>query len=78
MVHLETKGYVHRDIAARYVGDSPSLWDYVMLLIKVGVVNDVIVVGVVYRNVLVTTPEVVKLADFGLSRGLQDGNYYVG
>ena len=25
-----------------------------------------------------TTPEVVKLADFGLSRGLEDGNYYVG
>ena len=25
-----------------------------------------------------TTPQVVKLADFGLSRGLQDGNYYVG
>lgn len=25
-----------------------------------------------------TTPEVVKLADFGLSRGLQDGDYYVG
>ena len=30
------------------------------------------------RNVLVTTPEVVKLADFGLSRGLQDSDYYVG
>ena len=30
------------------------------------------------RNVLVANPEVVKLADFGLSRGLQDGNYYVG
>ena len=34
--------------------------------------------GCGYRNVLVTTPEVVKLADFGLSRGLQDGDYYVG
>ena len=46
MVHLETKNYVHRDIAA--------------------------------RNVLVSTPEVVKLADFGLSRGLEDTDFYVG
>lgn len=46
MVHLESKNYVHRDIAA--------------------------------RNVLVSTPEVVKLADFGLSRGLEDTDFYVG
>ena len=47
MVHLESKNYVHRDIAA--------------------------------RNVLVVTPQVVKLADFGLSRGLNDdADYYVG
>ena len=30
------------------------------------------------RNVLVSSPEVVKLADFGLSRGLEDHDYYVG
>ena len=30
------------------------------------------------RNVLVASPEVVKLADFGLSRGLQESDYYVG
>ncbi len=29
------------------------------------------------RNVLVASPEVIKLADFGLSRGLDDTNYYV-
>ena len=46
MVHLESKNYVHRDIAA--------------------------------RNVLVSSPEVVKLADFGLSRGLEDTDFYVG
>ena len=46
MVHLESKNYVHRDIAA--------------------------------RNVLVVSPLVVKLADFGLSRGLDDADYYVG
>ena len=47
MVHLESKNYVHRDIAA--------------------------------RNVLVVSPQVVKLADFGLSRGLNDdADYYVG
>ena len=46
MVHLESKNYVHRDIAA--------------------------------RNVLVSTPVVVKLADFGLSRGLEDTDFYVG
>ena len=46
MVHLESKNYVHRDIAA--------------------------------RNVLVTSPDVVKLADFGLSRGLEDTDFYVG
>ena len=46
MVHLESKNYVHRDIAA--------------------------------RNVLVSTPEIVKLADFGLSRGLEDTDFYVG
>ena len=47
MVHLESKNYVHRDIAARHV--------------------------------LVVTPQVVKLADFGLSRGLNDdADYYVG
>ena len=46
MVHLESKNYVHRDIAA--------------------------------RNVLVSSPDVVKLADFGLSRGLEDTDFYVG
>ena len=46
MVHLESKNYVHRDIAA--------------------------------RNVLVSTATVVKLADFGLSRGLEDSDFYVG
>ncbi len=30
------------------------------------------------RNILVCNPQVVKLADFGLSRGLEDGDYYVG
>ena len=46
MVHLESKNYVHRDIAA--------------------------------RNVLVSSQDVVKLADFGLSRGLEDTDFYVG
>ncbi len=30
------------------------------------------------RNVLVASHEVIKLADFGLSRGLDDADYYVG
>lgn len=30
------------------------------------------------RNILVCSRQVVKLADFGLSRGLEDGDYYVG
>ena len=30
------------------------------------------------RNVLVTTPDSVKLADFGLSRWLEENEYYVG
>ena len=30
------------------------------------------------RNVLVSSPETVKLADFGLSRGLEESDYYVG
>jgi len=30
------------------------------------------------RNILVCDPQTVKLADFGLSRGLEDGDYYVG
>ena len=46
MVHLESKNYVHRDIAA--------------------------------RNLLVANPRIVKLADFGLSRGLEETDYYVG
>ena len=46
MVYLESKSFVHRDIAA--------------------------------RNVLLATPELVKLADFGLSKRLEDTDYYVG
>ncbi|XP_059088260.1 focal adhesion kinase 1-like isoform X3 [Tigriopus californicus] len=42
--YLESKNFVHRDIAA--------------------------------RNVLVYSRECVKLADFGLSRGIQDNSYY--
>ena len=30
------------------------------------------------RNILVCSPQTIKLADFGLSRGLEDGDYYVG
>lgn len=30
------------------------------------------------RNVLVSSHDVIKLADFGLSRGLDDQDYYVG
>ena len=30
------------------------------------------------RNILVCNPQTIKLADFGLSRGLEDGDYYVG
>ena len=30
------------------------------------------------RNVLVANHDVIKLADFGLSRGLDDTDYYVG
>ena len=30
------------------------------------------------RNVLVASQDVIKLADFGLSRGLDDTDYYVG
>ena len=30
------------------------------------------------RNVLVASHDVIKLADFGLSRGLDDADYYVG
>ena len=46
VVYLESKNFVHRDIAA--------------------------------RNVLLATPELIKLADFGLSNGLEDTDYYVG
>lgn len=42
--YLESKGFVHRDIAA--------------------------------RNVLVSEKDCVKLADFGLSRWLEESNYY--
>lgn len=45
MCYLETKKFVHRDIAA--------------------------------RNVLVTAPDCIKLADFGLSRWLEENDYYV-
>ena len=30
------------------------------------------------RNVLMATHDVIKLGDFGLSRGLDDADYYVG
>jgi serine/threonine protein kinase len=30
------------------------------------------------RNVLVSSEDCVKLADFGLSRGIEDTNYYKG
>jgi serine/threonine protein kinase len=30
------------------------------------------------RNILVCSPQTIKLADFGLSRGLEDVDYYVG
>lgn len=46
MVHLETKNYVHRDIAA--------------------------------RNILVVAPDKIKLSDFGLSRWLEEADFYVG
>ena len=46
VVYLESKNFVHRDIAA--------------------------------RNVLLATPELIKLADFGLSKRLEDTDYYVG
>ncbi len=46
MVHLESKNYVHRDIAA--------------------------------RNVLVVAPDKIKLSDFGLSRWLEEADFYVG
>nr|QAU32675.1 focal adhesion kinase isoform 2 [Ephydatia muelleri] len=45
VVYLESKNFVHRDIAA--------------------------------RNVLLATPELIKLADFGLSKRLEDTDYYV-
>lgn len=52
----------------------------VILLQGQSIINDVIINSLTHpqRNVLVTNREVVKLADFGLSRGLHDGNYYVG
>ena len=46
MVHLESKNYIHRDIAA--------------------------------RNMLVSSPKVVKLTDFHLSRRLEDEDFYAG
>lgn len=46
MVHLESKNYVHRDIAA--------------------------------RNILLLSPDKIKLSDFGLSRWLEEADFYVG
>lgn len=46
MVHLESKNYVHRDIAA--------------------------------RNILLLAPDKIKLSDFGLSRWLEEADFYVG
>ncbi|XP_019852139.1 PREDICTED: focal adhesion kinase 1-like isoform X1 [Amphimedon queenslandica] len=45
MVHLESKNYVHRDIAA--------------------------------RNILLLSPDKIKLSDFGLSRWLEEADFYV-
>ena len=46
MVHLESKNYVHRDIAA--------------------------------RNILLLSSDKIKLSDFGLSRWLEEADFYVG
>ena len=81
--YLESKKFVHRyvlSVRAGFVRACASVVHQRFLTVFL-VLGEVFVVccrDIAARNVLVTSEDCVKLGDFGLSRGVEEHDYYKG